>query len=1050
VDDAAALDSVTEDFGTAAIRRRVVDAWSASPARFREDANAEEDYAHRAYADRLVYELAQNAADAAVAGGVPGRLRFVLTQQGLYAANTGSPLTASGVEALSHLRASAKSDGSIGRFGVGFKAVLAVSDAPAVLSRAGGVRWSRAQTAEIVDGVPSLASESARRAGRVPVMRLPFDAEPDAEVTALLDAGFDTVVALPWRDEDAAALGAELVEGADPTLQLFLPALVELEVQSGSECWSLSAAWAGEQVTLGAGRWWVRTGRGDVPADLLAARPVEDRERTGWQVTVAFAVDDRGDPVPLPAEHDHVLRAPQPTAESLTLPALIGASVPLDTARRHAATGPLTDFVLDRAAAVYAEMLADARPGPQVLDLVPLGLPAGQVDAVLRSALGDRLATTALFASAADPSMRLRPAEAAVVDAGNAADGVTRVLAPLLPQLISSDHLVRHGAMSALGVRRLETAEIVDLLASVDEPASWWAELFVALAGAPDRDALRGLRVPLADGRLAPGPRDLLLAVAGVDVAPLVALGIPLRVVHPDAVTEESAQLLRTLGAVDADAGTLLDEPALREAVEASLDEDPPADPDALAVAVLALAAQRPQAAAARQWLADLALRNDVGDLQPAGELLLPAAAGGRLVRLIDADAPFGVVAADLVERHGAAALEAVGVLRTFAIVRAEDVPADPDSAELYLDGEREWLASLDAGTEAAPPIVMEVVGVRDLEWVARDRWREALAELSSPELRAAVTQPARLLLADGRGADAPSYSRWWLGSHACIPMRDGRLARPAELRSRDSSPVLAGLYDEVPDLDPPGAQLLAELAVVAALDQLLRAGTDTLVDLLERLGDPVRHVERHQLRALYGPVCHALAAAVDGAAAPEIGSVRGIVRATSVQAVSPVRAVVIDSPDLLPLVGGRPVIPVSLSFAVDAADVLDVSLATELSSYAVRSTCAATRRWADLPAFEATVERLGLVGSDVAANVARSSYDEHERLICDDISGTETSVAWRLVDGRALVSADQFVHGASRALATLLGQWPSRHAVAAMLAYAERAGQLLAEAELD
>ena len=43
---------MTDAFATAAIRKRVLDAWAASPARFREDANAEEDYAHRAYADR--------------------------------------------------------------------------------------------------------------------------------------------------------------------------------------------------------------------------------------------------------------------------------------------------------------------------------------------------------------------------------------------------------------------------------------------------------------------------------------------------------------------------------------------------------------------------------------------------------------------------------------------------------------------------------------------------------------------------------------------------------------------------------------------------------------------------------------------------------------------------------------------------------------------------------------------------------------------------------------------------------------------------------------
>ncbi|GFM98620.1 hypothetical protein Sfulv_34310 [Streptomyces fulvorobeus] len=143
-----------DPFGTARLRRGVLDAWGAGPARFREDANAEEDLVLGGYRDRLVVELAQNAADAAARAGVPGRLRLTLrpatpgvqdTPAVLAAANTGAPLDATGVESLSTLRASAKRDGhesAVGRFGVGFAAVLAVSDEPAVIGRHGGVRWS--------------------------------------------------------------------------------------------------------------------------------------------------------------------------------------------------------------------------------------------------------------------------------------------------------------------------------------------------------------------------------------------------------------------------------------------------------------------------------------------------------------------------------------------------------------------------------------------------------------------------------------------------------------------------------------------------------------------------------------------------------------------------------------------------------------------------------------------------------------------------------------------------------------------------------------------
>ncbi|WP_424923731.1 sacsin N-terminal ATP-binding-like domain-containing protein, partial [Actinomadura darangshiensis] len=124
-------------FGARALRERVLRAWAESPARFREDANAEEDHALGGYRDRLVIELAQNAADAARRAAVPGHLRLTLSGTVLTAANTGAPLDAAGVESLSTLRASSKRDDTrtAGRFGVGFAAVVAVTDTPAIASR---------------------------------------------------------------------------------------------------------------------------------------------------------------------------------------------------------------------------------------------------------------------------------------------------------------------------------------------------------------------------------------------------------------------------------------------------------------------------------------------------------------------------------------------------------------------------------------------------------------------------------------------------------------------------------------------------------------------------------------------------------------------------------------------------------------------------------------------------------------------------------------------------------------------------------------------------
>src|SRR5690348_1744974 len=203
------------------MRRRVLDAWAASPARFREDANAEEDYALGGYRDRVVVELAQNAADAAVRGGVAGRLRLSLRGGTLVAANVGAPLDAAGVAALSTLRASSKrgsgAEAAAGRFGVGFAAAVAVSDEPRMCSLTGTVTWSRTAAAELVQGIPALAGELEARSGHVPVLRLPFAS------AGAPPGGFATAVTLPLRDEAAVALVRRLLAETGPALLLALP-----------------------------------------------------------------------------------------------------------------------------------------------------------------------------------------------------------------------------------------------------------------------------------------------------------------------------------------------------------------------------------------------------------------------------------------------------------------------------------------------------------------------------------------------------------------------------------------------------------------------------------------------------------------------------------------------------------------------------------------------------------------------------------------------------------------------------------------------------------
>ncbi|NGO48750.1 sacsin N-terminal ATP-binding-like domain-containing protein, partial [Streptomyces ureilyticus] len=496
-----------DPFGTGRLRRGVLDAWAASPARFREDANAEEDLALGGYRDRLVVELAQNAADAAARAGVPGRLRLTLRGGVLVAANTGAPLDAAGVESLSTLRASAKREdheGTVGRYGVGFAAVLAVTDEPAIVGRHGGARWSLAEAREAATDTaghsPGLGDEIRRRDGHVPLLRLPFAAEGTAPDP------YDTVVILPLRDPAAQDLTERLLDSVDDALLLALPGLEEVvvEIGEGEEgVRTLRRHSEGGIVTVedsrnGTTRWRTVSAYGPLEADLLADRPVEERLRPQWSVTWAVPVDADGSPAR--PRTSPVVHAPTPSDEALGVPALLIASFPLDTTRRHAAPGPLTDFLVQRAADAYAELLADWRPvSTGIIDLVPGPLGKGELDGALRQAILDRLPRTAFLPPAITPRAEdtdlpeaLRPRDAEVVESAGAE--TVRVLAEVLPSLLPAG-LERRVELRTLGVARVPLTEAIDRLAGLEKEPGWWRRLYDSLAGV-DPDRLSGLPVP--------------------------------------------------------------------------------------------------------------------------------------------------------------------------------------------------------------------------------------------------------------------------------------------------------------------------------------------------------------------------------------------------------------------------------------------------------------------------------------------------------------------------------------------------------------------------
>jgi hypothetical protein len=1033
-----------DPFGTARLRRGVLDAWATSPARFREDANAEEELVLGGYRDRLVVELAQNAADAAARAGVPGRLRLTLRDGVLFAANTGAPLDAAGVESLATLRASAKREGqqqAVGRFGVGFAAVLAVSDEPAVVGRHGGVRWSLAEARELAGETarhsPGLGDEIRRRDGHVPLLRLPFAAEGTAPDP------YDTVVILPLRDAAATDLAERLLTAVDDALLLALPGLAEVVVETGEQTRTLRRRTEGALTVVedsrdGTTRWRTAAAHGPLTPDLLADRPVEERLRPHWSLTWAVPVEADGAPArPRTAA---VLHAPTPSDEPLGVPALLIGSFPLDSTRRHAAPGPLTDFLVQRAADAYAELLAAWRPVTAgIIGLVPGPLGKGELDGALRRAILERLPRTSFLPPAAEPDEdhddlpeTLRPRDAEIVEGAGVA--TVGVLAEVLPTLLPAG-LERRAELRTLGVARIPLTDAVDRLAGLDKDPGWWRRLYDSLAGV-DPDRLTGLPVPLAGdtgsggGRTTIGPRQVLLPTpdgARIDLDLLARLG--LKVAHPDA----AHPLLEKLGALPATPRAVLTTPQVRAAVAASLDEDTGGwdedtpDAEELADIVLALVRDAGLEPGDEPWLGALALPDEDGELAPAGELVLPGSPFHRVMR----EGELAAVDAELAEKWGEQPLAACGVLAGFALVRATDVVLDPDELEPregdfaepddagLLDAVDVWCEDiLDRFPDSpVPPVATELVAVRDLDLVDDDKWPQALALLSQPPLRDALVQPVRILLPDGTHEVVRPYTAWWLRGH---PVLDGR--RPAGLLAAGGDPLLRGLYDEADATGFDDEQVLRALGVRTSVAALLDEPGGA-AELLDRLADPDRTVSAAQLHGLYGAL-----AELDPEQVTLPDELRAVVDG-EVRVVDAADAVVVDSPDLLPFTEGVPLLPVRPSRAAELAELFQVRRLSESVTGEVHS--------------EGTEHDVPEPVRVLLGPRTPKTYVEHEELVVDGVE-----IDWRLTDDGVLHAAT--VEGVAAGLAWAAGQWPRRFEVAALLEDPSRTAELARDRWFD
>ncbi|MGA4684072.1 DEAD/DEAH box helicase [Micromonospora sp. AB353] len=204
--------------------------YAIDPGMVQEHANGERRITQGGYGDRQVYELVQNGADE-MRGLPDGEIRVVLTDDYLYCANAGNPMTPAGADTILRMGVSRKRGGQIGRFGVGVKSVLSVSDTPQFFSTTGSFGFDRAWAEQTIRAVvPGAVDIPILRMGRV--LDTAQEAASDPILAELLEWAA-TVVRLPLLPGKAARLSLDL-RGFPAEFQLFSPHVRSLILEDRS------------------------------------------------------------------------------------------------------------------------------------------------------------------------------------------------------------------------------------------------------------------------------------------------------------------------------------------------------------------------------------------------------------------------------------------------------------------------------------------------------------------------------------------------------------------------------------------------------------------------------------------------------------------------------------------------------------------------------------------------------------------------------------------------------------------------------------------------
>lgn len=366
--------------------QKTLASYSAQPKLVEEHANLERDTAHGGYQHRQVHELAQNAADALWIEQGPthpdrspvdtrrrrGRIEIRLTKRCLYCADDGDPIDEPGMTALMFSHMSPKrATLQIGTFGLGFKAVLGVSDEPEFYSCSGSFRFQRSRSSEQIRAV---VPNDEAPAG-FPVLRLPEPIDPLAGVESDPVLGdlmewASNIVRLPLRRRAFVDLEQQLVSFPAEFI-LFVPHVqsLTLTVDDGPPRRHVKLDRDGDDLILDDGnhtaRWRVFQRLHRLSAEARVDRRPGDNAN---EVPIWWAA-----PMDRLQRHDRFW-AHFPTETSCLVSGILNAPWKTNEDRQNLLTGSYNDELVRAAAALVADELpsmSDSDDPARHLELLP-------------------------------------------------------------------------------------------------------------------------------------------------------------------------------------------------------------------------------------------------------------------------------------------------------------------------------------------------------------------------------------------------------------------------------------------------------------------------------------------------------------------------------------------------------------------------------------------------------------------------------------------------------------------------------------------------------